>query len=250
MRDNFIKIDFYNFESMFLGNDCLLNDNFYSTLDNKNVELLFHSFLQDNPLKKNDLDKLFVKDLYILTGFLNLHPISFEDFIYFKSELDILSSYLLLFLIKTFEIKSTSKTTRESFFDRPLSELTRDLLFDRNNFINMFSDFLQKFFLFIEIKLKQHFPLSKDSLRKFIFRFIELCGKTHLLSIKDVYAQNRHYKTLHFIPFPIDYLPHTVLYTTPFIPYIRSKTEFYAYNSQFYSLIEVTKKAKYSNSSI
>lgn len=249
MSSNSIKSDFYKFESLFFKNDDFSHDSFYNTLDSKSTEDLFYSFLEDNPLKNDGLDRLFLRDLGILTNFLKTQNAIFTDYAHFKSELDVLSAYLLLFLIKTFETKVTSKNTRESFFSRPLSESARDFIFDRNNFVNVFTDFLQKLFVFVEIKLIRPFPLSDSALRKFTFRFIALCEKKNLVRERDVYSQNSRYKVLHFPLFFISYNPHVVLYTRPFEHYIRSETEFYSYNRQFYSLTDLTKRAKYSNSS-
>lgn len=238
-----IKFEFYHFEKLFFGNESFDNNNFYALLDSKEVEELFCSFLMLNPLKNNNLDKFFKKDIKILINFLYVKKINFEDFTYFKSEFDVLSAYLLLFLIKTFS-KGSKLKQRDSDFS-PSS--MRDFLFDRNDFINVFLDFLLKFFIFIEIKSKICFSFSKENLRRFVFRFIELCATEKLIIVRGITVANRSYKLLYFVLFPIRHTPHIVFYTDAFNHYVRSETEFYAYNLHFSSVVEITKKAKYSN---
>lgn len=245
MRPNFIKFDFNRFESLFFENNSMAYDNFYDTLDDKRIQVLFYSFLNDNPLKNINLDKLFLKDLKLMIAFLDIHRISLLDFRYFKTDLDVFSAYLFLFLIKTFEIKSKSRRFEEDF----VYHEDRHLLFDRNDFINIFMNFLHKFLLFVEIKFNRTFPLSKESLRKFMFRIIALFDNKGWIQIEDISFKNRSYKILHFRLLQICHLPHIVFYTRPFRHYVRSETEFYAYNSHFFSILEITKSAKYSNSS-
>lgn len=243
MDDKLIKFEFYQFEKLFFENNSFDNDNFFVLLDNKDIDDLFCSFLTTNPLKSDKLDKMFKKDLEILISFLQLKKIDFKNFIYLKSELDVLSSYLLLFLIKTFSIKYKFKQRNND--TSLLSE--RELLFDRNDYINVFVDFLFKFFIFNEIKSKVFFIFSKDNLRKFVFRFIELCSKENLIKVRDVRLFKRSYKLLSFVLFPIPCVPHVAFYTNTFNHYIRSETEFYAYNLHFSSIVEITKRSKYSN---
>lgn len=155
-----------------------------------------------------------------------------------------MSAYLALFLLKTFSLKSKKKK-----YDNDFSNFSvREFFFDRNDFINAFSDLMLKFFIFNELKFDAPFLFSKDSLRVFILRFIELCVKKNFITVNDFKVQTRHYKILHFDLFVIPYFPHIVLYTEKFNSYVRSKTEFFSYNNHFSSLIEVTKKARYSNS--
>jgi hypothetical protein len=243
VKKNLIKLEFYQFEKLFFENNSFENNNFFALLDYKEVEGLFCSFLTTNPLKSDDLDKFFKRDVKILTSFLQVKKINFESFTYFKSEFDVLSAYLLFFLLKTFAKGSKLKQSDSDFSSYSM----REFVFDRNDFINVFLDFLFKFFIFNEIKSKTRFSFSKEDLRRFAFRFIELCAKEKFIIVRDITIANRSYKLLYFVLFPIPHIPHIVFYTDMFGHYVRSETEFYAYNLHFSSVVEITKKAKYSN---
>jgi hypothetical protein len=243
VNNNSVKFEFYQFEKLFFGNESFANNNFFALLDCYEVENLFVSFLETNPLKNDELDKLFKKDILELISYLQTKKINFANFLYFKSEFDVLTAYLLLFLIKAFATKSKFKQHDHDFS----SFSARELLFDRNDFINVFSDFLFKFFFLHEIRSKTRFLFSKENLRKFVFRFVDLCVKNELIMIRDVRVANRSYKLLSFTQFSIPSIPHIVFYTNEFNYYVRSETEFYAYNSHFSSVVEITKQAKYSN---
>jgi hypothetical protein len=252
MNENPIKSEFFLFEKLFFEVESFDNNNFFVLLDYKEIEKLFYSFLITNPLKDNDLDKLFKKDIKSLVDLLQTKNINFTNFIYFKSEYDVLSAYLLLFLIKVFAIKS-KKRGEDDDSSFPSSQdfsfsSSRDFLFDRDDYMNAFSDFLFKFFVFNEIKSKTQFSFSKERLRKFIYRFVDLCVKKGLIASQDVRILKYNYKTLKFTLFSIPYAPHVVFYTNKFNFYVRSNIEFYAYNLHFSSIVEITKKAKYSNS--
>lgn len=239
-----IKIDFFNFEKLYFGVNSFNNNNFFALLDDKYVENLFFLFLKENSLRNENLDKLFKRDINNLVTLLQEKNLNFSNFLYFKSEYDVLNAYLFLFTLKTFSLKGKKRKNDHDFS----SFSSREFLFDRNDFINLFLDFLFKFFLFNEVKLNIPFIYSRDYLRKFVFRFIELCVKKKIIEIYDIRIRNRHYKSLIFVPLFLPYTPHIVFYTEKFNYYIRSDIEFYSYNSHFSSLGEISKQAKYSNS--
>lgn len=237
-----IKKEFFNFEKLYFKNDSFDNNNFFDILDYKEVNDLFLLNLKVNQLENEKLDKLFKKDIKFLIVFLQKKNLDFSTFSYFKSEYDVLNAYLLLFLIKTFSMKLKKGKKDHDFSTFSSSEL----LFDRDDFINTFSNFLFKFFLFCEIQFSTPFNFSKQNFRKFIYRYLELCVKEKLITMKDVKIENRNYKLLNFTLFIIPYKPDIVFYTKKFNFYAKSTTESYLYNSHFSSIVQITKQAKYS----
>jgi len=239
-----LRLDFLNFEKLFFKNDSFNNDNFYILLDNKDIRDFFSSYIKNNFLEDSNLDKIFLNQIKNFIFLFKNKNLNYENFLYFKTDVDVLNAYLFLFLLKSFSLKFKIKDKEEGFFELSL----KDFLFDRNDFINIFLDYLYKFLIFSEIKTNNCFNFTRDYLRKFIFRFIELLAKKNIISIIDIKTYKRHYKCLKFIPFKVPYFPHIVLYSEKFTTYVRSANEFFAYNKHFFSLIEITKRAKYSNS--
>jgi hypothetical protein len=244
MMTDGIKKEFFNFEKLYFENNTFTNNNFFDILDYKEINDLFCLNLKKNPLNDEKLDKLFKKDINFFIVFLKKKNLDFSTFYYFKSEHDVLNAYLLLFLIKTFSMRLKKEKKDHDFSTFSSSEL----LFDRDDFINTFSNFLYKFFLFYEIRFSTPFNFSKQNFRKFIYRYLELCVKEKLITMKDVKIENRNYKLLNFILFTIPYKPDVILYTKKFNFYTKSTTELYIYNSHFSSIVQITKQAKHSTS--
>jgi len=244
MEERDLRLDFLNFEKLFFDNDSFNNDNFYILLDNKEIRDFFSFYIRNNFLEDSNLDKIFLNQIKNFIFILKKKNLNYENFLYFKSNTDVFNAYLFLFLLKSFSLKFKVKDKKEDFFELTL----KDFLFDRNDFINIFLDHLYKFLIFSEIKTNNCSNFTRDYLRKFIFRFIELLAKKNIISIIDIKTYKRHYKSLNFIPFKVPYFPHIVLYSEKFTTYVRSANECFAYNKHFFSLIEITKRAKYSNS--
>lgn len=239
-----MSTDFLNFEKLFFDNNSFENNNFYSLLNDPHTESALIFYLKNSFLEQGPLDTIFIGQITNLSFFLKKENINYSNFSYFKSEIGALDAYLFLFLLKTFSVQFKINTKNEDYSTPSF----REFLFDRNDFINTFLDYLYKFFIFIEIKTKNFFNFSKEYLRKFIFRYVELLVKNNLISITDVREKKKHYKSLTFNLNHISYIPHIAFYTDKFETYIRSDREYFSYNKHFFSLIEITKKAKYNDS--
>lgn len=240
-----VKKDFQIFEKLFFQSSLLENNNFYALLDLPKVDQFFSNSLKKNPLKNFNLDKKFLYFINELIKILNIKNFNFSNFSNFKSVEDLLYAFLLLFLLKTFSLKP--KKSKKFNLEFEISSV-KDILFDRNDFINCFVDYLLKFFIFNEIINNSLFTLNKQELRNFSFRFIELCVKEDLILLKDIKTGKRHYKLLEFRLFLIPNCPEIALYTEKFNVYVRSGNEPYLYNSHFSSIFLITKQATYSNS--
>lgn len=242
--DNDFKLEFIRFEKCYFNCQNFDDNNFYDILNDKEVQDFLVLYFLNNPVLDENLDGKLKKDFYKLCSLIKKKKLDFKNFNYLKSEKDILNAYLGLFLLKVFSLKLRKKKNDKDSLNFSL----REFFFDRNDFINAFSDLLLKFFIFNEIKHRVPYFFTKDSLRVFSLRFVELCVKKNIITVNDLKMQNRHYKILEFRLFVIPYSPHIMLYTEKFDSYVRSNTEFYSYNYHFSSLFEVTKKARYSDS--
>lgn len=239
-----LKLDFFRFEKYYFNCQNFDDNNFYDILNDETVQDFLVLYFLNNPVLDKNSDAKLKKDFYKLCSLIKKKKFDFKNFDYFKSEEDILNAYLGLFLLKVFSLKVKKKNIKKDVLVFSL----REFFFDRNDFINAFSDFMLKFFIFNEIKHNVPYFFTKDSLRMFSLRFCELCVKKNIIVTDDFKTQNRHYKILDFKLFVVPYSPHIMLYTEKFDSYVRSNTEFYSYNNHFSSLFEVTKKASYSDS--
>lgn len=240
-----LKKDFLRFEKEYFNNLSFKNNNFYRILDLESVEGHFCEFLAKNLLKSKNLDKLFINDIKNFVALLQKKDLNFSNFLYFKDEHDVLAAYMYLFMLKSFSLKSLKNSKDPNGLT---NTSIREFLFDRDDFINSFVDLFLKFFLYNEMKFSEKFNYSKDHLRTFTFRFVELCVKEGLIVMHDIKIKNRLYKKINFIPFFVPYIPDIMLNTVESVAYVRSDAEFYSYNAHFGSIIQVTKQAKYNNS--
>ena len=244
MMNDSLKKDFINFETVYFRSN-LNNNNFYSLLDDSRVNIFIISSLKEKHLHDPMLDKKFKKNINELSGLFLIEKIDFSVFVHFKCEKDILYGYMLLFLLKVFSLR-----IKNSKFHKIETEKfsIKDFFADRNDFINTFSEYLFKLFLFNEIIYDKNFLFNKNFLRIFSFRFIELCVKKEFVSLKDIKTLKRHYKILKFNLFFVPFIPEIIFYTEQFNIYIRFEIDPYIYNVHFSSIFSVMKQATYSNS--
>lgn len=168
MNKDSLKDDFINFEKNYYFSD-LSEINFYALLNDPRVcDFLIKNIKEVHPLDSS-LDKIFIKNIQDLTKLIDAKNIDFNCFKFFKSEVDIFYAYMLLFLIKTFSFKLKNSKIQK---DEPELLKMRDFFLDRNDFINIFLDYVFKFFLFNEIIHDKVLTYNKNSLRIFLFRFI------------------------------------------------------------------------------
>jgi hypothetical protein len=238
-----LKHDFVLFEQDYFSCD-LSENNFYDLLDDLDLNQFITDLFQKKYLNNSSLDRIFKKNMHDLSQFFLKDCINFEKFIYFKSEADILHAYLFLFLIKTLSFKTKSFRTKEGV---ETSFSVRDYFLDRNDFINIFVDYLYKFFIFNEILHKKFFNLNKGFLRSFTFRFVEFCNIIGLISLKDLKTSNRHFKLVIFNSCRISFIPEVSFFLKKYDVYIRFNSDPYIYNNHFTSVVSITKQATYSN---
>jgi hypothetical protein len=243
MNNSQIREDFFHFELNYL-NSNLSENNFYQLLDDKNVNNFIIDCVEKKFYKNITLDKTFNKNLNELSIYLKNENLDFKNFKFFKSETDLLTAYLFLFLIKTFSLKTKHLKHGLVEFE---SFLIKDFFLDRNDFVNIFLDYLHKFFIYNEIIHKKIFFSNKNFLRIFSFRFVEFCVANNLIILKDVKTSNRRYKVLIFELFTVPFIPEITFFTLKFNVYVRLNNEPYIYNTHFFSVILVTKQATYSN---
>lgn len=239
-----LKEDFANFEkNYYLSN--LSETNFYALLDNAHICNFIEKNIKETKLFESSLDKIFMRNIQDLVSLIDAEKINFKCFKVFKSEIEIFYAYMLLFLIKTFSFKLKNSKIQKN---EPEFLKMRDFFLDRNDFINIFLDYIFKFFLFNEIIHGKIFTYNKNSLRVFLFRFVAFWEKTGLIASKDLKIFNRRYKLLTFNPFQVPFIPEISLYSKKFKVYVRSSVDPYIYNDHFSSVVFITKQATYSNS--
>jgi hypothetical protein len=238
-----LREDFINFEKSYYFFD-LSENNFYALLHNPDVCDFIVNCIEKNHLIDPSLDKIFMKNILDLSQFFVTENINFKEFKYFKSNVDILYGYMLLFLIKTFSFKLKNSKIQKNEIELLA---IRDFFLDRNDFVNIFLDYMFKFFLFNEIIHKRVFNYNKNSLRIFLFRFVEFCIKNNLIISKDLKVANRHYKILFFSLFYIPFIPEIVFYVKKFEVYVRFGADPYIYNTHFSSIVSIMKQATYSD---
>jgi hypothetical protein len=163
-----LKNDFISFEKNYYFSD-LSETNFYALLDNSHICDFLIKNIKETDLLDPSLDKIFIKNVRDLTALIVVEDIDFRHFKIFRSEIDIFYAFMLLFLIKTssFRLKNSKIQKNE-----PESLKMRDFFLDRNDFINIFLDYVFKFFLFNEITRNRIFTYNKNLLRVFLFRLI------------------------------------------------------------------------------
>lgn len=236
--------DFINFERIYFSSQ-LLENNFYILLNNSDVSQFIINNLALNHLKSHSIDNMLKKNIKDFSEFFVIKIIDFNLFKYFRCEIDILYAYMLLFLLKIFSFKIKKSKIQLTEVE---SLSIRDYFLDRNDFINIFSEYLFKFFLYNEIIHNKLFTYNKNLLRLFIFRFIELCVSNGLISLKSFKTSNRHYILLVFNLFSVPFFLETFFYVKKFNVYVRFDSDPFIYNNHFSSVISVTKQATYSNS--
>ncbi len=239
-----LKNDFIIFEKNYYFTE-LSDNNFYALLDNPDISSFIVNCIEKN--HSNDFfdDKIFIKNFNDLCRYFEIKDINFQNFEYFKSIRDILCAYIFLFLIKTFSFKLKNSKIQKNEYELLL---IRDFFLDRNDFTNIFLDYLFKFFLFNEIIYKKTFSYNKKWLRVFSLRLIEICSKNKIITLTDLKINYKHYKILVFNLFSIPFIPEVVFYTKKFEVYVRFNIDPYIYNTHFYSIVSITKQATYSNS--
>lgn len=238
-----LKEDFINFEKNYYFSD-LSEINFYALLENPHICDFLIKNIRETRLLDPSLDKIFIKNIQDLVGLIATENIDFKSFKIFKSEIDVFYAYMLLFLIKTFSFKLKNSKIQKNELE--LFKM-KDFFLDRNDFINIFLDYVFKFFLFNEITHGKIFIYNKNSLRVFLFRFIAFWEKNSLITSKDLKTGNRRYKVLTFNPLEIPFIPEISLYSKKFKVYVRFGTDPYIYNNHFFSVISITKQAAYSD---
>lgn len=243
MDRDYLKEDFINFEKNYYFSD-LSEINFYALLNDSRVCDFLIKNIKETRLFDSSLDKIFIKNIRDLTGLVVAENINFKCFKIFKSEVDIFYAYMLLFLIKTFSFK-----LKNSKIQKDESEFLkmRDFFLDRNDFINIFLDYVFKFFLFNEIIHSRVLTYNKNSLRVFLFRFLAFWEKNNVITSKDLKIGNRRYKVLTFNPFCVSFIPEISLYSKKFKVYARFGVDPYIYNTHFSSVVFITKQATYSD---
>jgi hypothetical protein len=152
-----LKNDFIIFEKNYYFTE-LSDNNFYALLDNPDISSFIVNCIEKN--HSNDFfdDKIFIKNFNDLCRYFEIKDINFQNFEYFKSIRDILCAYIFLFLIKTFSFKLKNSKIQKNEYELLL---IRDFFLDRNDFTNIFLDYLFKFFLFNEIIYKKTFSYNK-----------------------------------------------------------------------------------------
>jgi hypothetical protein len=243
VNDRNLKLDFIYFEKSYFSSD-LLENNFYALLDDPEISSFLIDSIDKNYLKDATLDKIFIKNIHDLSQLFLMEHLNFIEFKYFKTEVDILLAYMLLFLLKALSSKTKhSKVQREEIEIFSL----KNFFLDRNDVANLFIDYLFKFFIFNEIIYKKIFNFNRKFLRIFSFRFIELCAKNNLITLQSLQTSKRHYKLLTFNLFKIPFVPEIILYVKKFEVYSRFDTEPYIYSAHFSSIVSITKQATYSD---
>lgn len=243
--NNFIKKDFLKFEKIYFSCDDFSENNFYSLLDLKDVNEFLINCLNQKYFNDTKLDNIFKKNINELCSLFVIEKIDFSEFNYFKSEKDILLSYMNLFLLKVLSLKVKNSNFQK---DEMMNSSFKDFFMDRNDFVNIFLDYFSKFFLLNEIIYKKKFFLNKISLRVFLFRFVYFYFEKKLILIKDIKNSNRHYKIIIFNLFLIPFIPEIVFFKKKFEVYIRFGTDPFIFNTHFISIFAITKQATYSNS--
>lgn len=235
--------DFLIFEKTYFHSEKWENNNFYVLLYTTDAELFIQENFNKNILAKTTLDRRFKEETKELTKLLNSLKIDFLIFQNFKCVEDLLYSYMLLFLLKAFSLKVKKQNQDLA----PYNLSIKDFIFERNDFVNIFVDYLYKFFIFNEIQNKIFFNKNKDFLRNWTMRLVTLWSDDGLFTIKDLIENFRHLKVLRFSIFNIQYCPETIIFVESFNKHIRSQNEIYLYNSHFSSIMLMNKEATYSS---